>query len=300
MANIKEYIICNNVKWVDVTAPASAEMETLSKEYQLSPYLIRDCMEPGHLPKYDKIDNVHFLIFRYFSHNFHKRIASIQDLTNKIAIFYTQDFLITIHKSEIRFLESIRKKYIDTGDCSTVEDVVVKICWDVLESYNNPAQRLMEQVDFYENKIFLKKGTKDLLETLYYIKQQASMSNKILMMMFELVNHIYINNTNEAALQDLRDQHIKVQTFYSLVLEDVSNLTSLYMSFSAQRTNEVVKVLTIFSVFFLPVTFISSIYGMNFTYMPELQQKWGYPVLLIVMAIITGCIYFYFKRKKWL
>jgi magnesium transporter len=72
------------------------------------------------------------------------------------------------------------------------------------------------------------------------------------------------------------------------------------MSFAAQKTNEVVRVLTVFSVFFMPLTFIVGIYGMNFDFMPELKEKWGYPAALIFMAAVTAIIYFWFKRKKWL
>ncbi len=60
------------------------------------------------------------------------------------------------------------------------------------------------------------------------------------------------------------------------------------------------KVLTIFSVFFMPLTFIVGIYGMNFQYMPELQQRWGYPASLILMAAVSALIYGWFKRKDWL
>jgi magnesium transporter len=74
----------------------------------------------------------------------------------------------------------------------------------------------------------------------------------------------------------------------------------MYMSFSAQRTNDVMKVLVVFSAFFLPLTFIVGIYGMNFDYMPELRQHWGYPMVLFVMVLITIAIYAWFRRKRWL
>ena len=89
-----------------------------------------------------------------------------------------------------------------------------------------------------------------------------------------------------------------MRTLYGQVVEEVNNLMNLFMSFSAQRTNDVVKVLTIFSVFFMPLTFIVGIYGMNFEFMPELKQKWGYPGVMILMFIVTACIYIWFKRKK--
>jgi len=62
----------------------------------------------------------------------------------------------------------------------------------------------------------------------------------------------------------------------------------------------IIEILTIFSVFFMPLTFIVGIYGMNFENMPELRMRWGYPAVLISMVIITGIFYQWFKRKKWL
>jgi magnesium transporter len=138
------------------------------------------------------------------------------------------------------------------------------------------------------------------MEALYYIKREASLAHKVLMMMLEPINHMRAQAGQESLLQDVRDQHLKIQTMYEQVLEDVNNLMSLFFSFSAQRTNDVMKTLTVFSVFFLPLTFIAGIYGMNFAYMPELTKKWGYPGVLILMVVVTIGIYLWIKRKKWL
>jgi magnesium transporter len=72
------------------------------------------------------------------------------------------------------------------------------------------------------------------------------------------------------------------------------------MSYSAQKTNEVMKVLTIFSAYFLPLTFIVGVYGMNFELMPELRWKFGYPAVLLFMFIVFLVIYLWFRRRKWL
>ncbi|WP_207515388.1 magnesium transporter CorA family protein [Longitalea luteola] len=296
----KEQQIDGNIKWIDVTSPSVEEMAALSADYNLNPHIVRDCMQPEHLPKYEFIDDVNFLILRYYDHTASKHNATIQDITNKIAIFYTNDFILTIHKSDVPFLEKVRAKYVVTGKCSTVIDVLIHIAWNALESYDEPLNRLSEQVDFYEDQIMMKTSGRSHIEALYIIKRQASISHKILMLMQEPINHIYPRHGEEAAKQDLKDQHLKMQTLYTQVLEDVNNLLNLAMSFSAQRTSDVMKVLTIFSVFFMPLTFIVGIYGMNFEYMPELSAKWGYPGVLIIMGIVTGIIWFWFKRKKWL
>jgi len=296
----KEHPICTGINWIDITDPSTTEMQELAEKYHLNPYIVRDCMEPDHLPKYDLVDEVNFLILRFYAHDFNKLAATIQDLTNKIAIFYTDQFLLTIHKSEIAFMEIINKRHVAPGKCASVNDVVTRIIWHALESYDDPAQRLSEQIDFHENSIMVRKMTSDQLEALYYIKRQASISQKTLMLMLEPINHVRTTAEEEAALQDVKDQHLKMLTLYNQAVEDVNNLMNMYMSFSAQRTNEVMKILTIFSAFFLPLTFIVGIYGMNFEYMPELRQEWGYPTILFVMALVTIAIYAWFRRKKWL
>ena len=296
----KEQVVCENIKWIDITDPTTQEMEELSTEYKLNPNIVRDCMQPEHLPKYEFVDDVHFLILRFFSHTFDKRLVTIQDLTNKIAIFYADHFLITIHKAEAKFLDTIRIRSVISGKCSSSSQLLAQIVWQSLETYDEPANRLSEQVDFYENQIMLKNSGSDHVENLYLIKREASVSHKVLMLMLEPINHIYIKQGEETVLQDVRDQHLKMQTLYNQVLEDVNNLLNLSMSFSAQRTNEVMKVLTIFSVFFMPLTFIAGIYGMNFQFMPELNKKWGYPASLALMTVVSIIIYMWFKKKRWL
>jgi magnesium transporter len=83
-------------------------------------------------------------------------------------------------------------------------------------------------------------------------------------------------------------------------VDDVNNLLSIQLSLASHRTNEVVRVLTVFSVFFLPLTFIVGVYGMNFQHMPELREHWGYPAVLAGMALVTLAIYFWFRRRGWL
>ena len=296
----KEQIICEQIRWIDIIDPTHQEMEELSRDYNLNQNIVRDCMQPEHLPKYEYVDEVHFLILRYFSHSFEKKVFTIQDLTNKIAIFYSESFLITIHMTEAKFLDLIRNKYVAGGKCVSTTDLLTLIVWNSLETYDDPANRLSEQVDFYENQVMLKNSDTDPVEALYLIKREASIGHKVLMLMSEPINHIYIKPGEETKLQDVRDQHLKMQTLFNMVMEDCHNLLNLSMSFSSKKTNDVMKVLTKFSVFFLPITFIAGVYGMNFQFMPELGKKWGYPAALVLMAIVTGVIYVWFRKKKWM
>ena len=297
---ITEKINVNGIKWVDVVDPGVEEMSQLSLEFHLNEHTVKDCLEPEHLPKYefDEENGVHFLILRYIAHAADKRISSIQELTNKIAIFFTDQTVITIHKTETPFLEIIARRAGKKSGSAT--ELVTKIIWQALESFDDPAARLSEQLDFYENHVMLKKTSDEIIQALFYVKRQASLSQKVLLLMQEPINHIRVHAGEEMLIQDVKDQHLKMLTLYNQCLDGVNNLLTISMSFSAQKTNEVVRVLTVFSVFFMPLTFIVGIYGMNFDFMPELTEKWGYPAVLIFMAIVTAMIYFWFKRKKWL
>ena len=297
---IQEQNVCQDVVWTDVVAPSVQEMDELASKYNLNPYTVRDCLQPEHLPKYEYADDVHFLILRYYSHQTNGHSATIQELTNKIAIFYTEAFLITIHVAEAPFLGAVHRKFVSPGRCTSTTSLLSRILWDALETFDEPANRLSEKVDFYETQIMIKKTSEDYMEALFYIKREASLAHKVLMMMLEPINHIFGYSEEKVELQNVRDQHLKMQTLYGQVLEDVNNLMGMYMSYQAQRTNEVVKVLTLFSVFFMPLTFIAGIYGMNFDFMPELRQRWGYPAVLFTMVSVATVIYFYFRRKGWL
>jgi magnesium transporter len=80
----------------------------------------------------------------------------------------------------------------------------------------------------------------------------------------------------------------------------VSGMLDIYLSSLSKRMNEVMKVLTIIATIFIPLTFITGIYGMNFKYMPELQWRWGYAVVLFVMVLVAVVMLVYFRKKRWL
>lgn len=295
-----EYPVCNAALWTDITNPSEEEMEKISSEFHLNDHIVRDCMQPEHLPKYELVDDVQFLILRFYDPEEGKSIATIQELTNKIAVFYTEKFIITIHKANAGFLENIHTKFSNGKKCSSVTELVVNIIWHALETFDKPATDLSNELDFYESQVMMKSGRRDHVQALYLIKHKASVCHKVLLLMGEPINHQRAKKHEQSAVQDLRDQYLKMLTLYNQVLDDVNNLMHLSMSISSKRTNEIMRVLTIFSVFFMPLTFIVGIYGMNFKFMPELNQKWGYPGVLILMAFVSIVIYIWFKRKKWL
>jgi magnesium transporter len=101
-------------------------------------------------------------------------------------------------------------------------------------------------------------------------------------------------------LRDIYDHTIQVIDTIETFRDMLSGMLDIYLSSSSNRLNSVMKVLTVIATIFMPLSFIVGLYGMNFKYMPELEWRWGYPVVLIVMAVIAGWMLILFKRKKWL
>ena len=286
--------------WIDIAQPTEEDLRKISVQYNLHEYTLRDCLEPDHLPKHEDLGDTHFIITRILNEDQPKKVRTVQEISSKIAIFYNADFIITIHRRPQPFLEQVKNKYIETLKCKNTNELVTKICWYVLHSYDKPAIALSNEVDEYQEKIFLRALTPVMMEELYFIKRKADVCYKLLVLTGEVVNTIPPTKNDSVAFQDLLDLHVKLTHLYDQAHDDVAGLLNIYLSLSAQKTNEVMKVLTIFSVFFMPLTFIVGVYGMNFKFMPELNEKWGYPGVLTLMVVVSVGVYIWFKKKRWL
>jgi magnesium transporter len=168
----------------------------------------------------------------------------------------------------------------------------------MIETYSESAQELSDKIDLIEQIIFLKDYRKISLEDLYFQKSQTRISKKVLQLTQHVLHEMDIFEENKIAFQDIKDQLISLILTFDEVTDDSNNLMNMYLSVNAQKTNDVMKLLTVFSAFFLPLTFIVGIYGMNFKFMPELEGKYSYFIILGLMAILSILIFYWFRRKK--
>jgi magnesium transporter len=284
-------------EWIDVSNPTMEELEELGAKYKLHPSAVQDCMQPEHLPKYELIDDVHFIICRYYDADCAKNSDSIPELSRKIAIFFTKDFVITIHRKDFEQYEELKQKLSLNNNAF---DTVCKVVKSAFATYEEPVMKVDKEIDFYESRIFLKKKIPDLLKNLYLIKRKSYIIRKLFNLSKEIVDNLGIIHKNNPMQQDLEDYYVKYDTQIEEVYDSINSLLNIYISLSSQRTNEVMRTLTVFTAFFLPLTFIVGVYGMNFKFMPELDKPLGYPAVLFLMFAITVFIWVWFKRKGWI
>jgi magnesium transporter len=287
-------------KWVDILEPNAEELHEVSKQYGIHEAFIADVLQPEHLPKYEPVGNTSFFILRYYSAKGDTKVDTIQGLTNKIAIFQTVDLVITIHRLEVDFINDLKKNLTDTGQCKGTFHLLNRLIKAVFQGYEAPAHALAKEIDFFESQTFLKQNPPPALKGLYHVKRHLEVCHRLLILSKDILERIDDPEHQDPNTRDTRDLYIRMLTLFDTMSENTNNLLTLYFSISAQRTNEVIRVLTIFSVFFMPLTFIVGIYGMNFDFMPELRWKVGYPGVMFFMVAVTLMIYFWFKRRNWL
>lgn len=290
----------NPFEWVDLTNPSQQELEALAQQYNLYPTIVKDCLEPDHLPKFEAINEVSFVITRLYHPAKDKDADTIQELTSKIAIFYGNDFVLTVHRWEQPLLQTVKTQFVDNHKCRSTSALALHIVQSTLTSYLDPGLKLANDLDAYESTIFLQKRAPNVLQQLYYLKRKASAARRLLSLSQDILNAVRRIEGQSPLLQDTQDLLVKLETLYTQLEESASHLLDIYLSLASQRTNEVMRVLTVFSAFFLPLTFIVGVYGMNFKYMPELDWHLGYSAVWLLMITVTLCVFVWFKRKGWI
>ncbi len=298
VSNLTEGKDCS-YEWIDITDPKPDELWQIAKKYGLQEESVLDCMQRGHLPKYEQLKNYTFIILRIYL-DIEKDADTVQELTNKIAIFITDKFIITIHRNYLPALELLGRELLNEKECSKPQHVLVEIVKSGLHTYDDPGKQLTELIEYYETQVFLTTRKVSLLKGMYLIKRKLDVIRRLLLLTHDIVDKIDAPGSINAYTRDVRDLYVKQKSLFDSLSENTNHLMNIYFNISSQRTNETMRVLTIFSVFFMPLTFIVGIYGMNFHNMPELSWQYGYPATIAAMAIVTIIIYTWFRRKKWL
>jgi len=284
--------VFESFKWIDIENPIKEDLEKINKELGLNYYLIKDSLEKGHLPKYEKNYKVEFYIFRAYTSDIKLHIDEVGEMSNKIAFFLYEDKLITIHRAHFNFLNIHEEKHIK------IYEFFLRIVKLMLDTFKKPTIDLSNNISEIERTIFLKDHRTILLEELYYIKSQSRILKKILQITQSVIEQSSQNFIASFQYQDIKDELLNLLTYNEESVENSNQLMNTYLSISDQKNNEVVRLLTIFSAFFLPLTFIAGVYGMNFKFMPELNWEWGYYFSIVLMVVIVLVIYFWFRKKR--
>ncbi len=293
--------------WIDFEGPSPSDLQKIGERFHLHKTSIQDCLDPEHLPKYELIDGLHFMILRAPEDQPPKDGVSVQDLTRKVALFLGPQYLITIHRTDMNCIQ--KAEGLKSSLQSTQIEYVCAMINSVLKSYETRIDLFFSDLESHEASVFAVPGSRVFkLKSAYYFKRKTFVFKMVLKMTRDVVTKLSQSfNDATPALQDIKENCDSLYFYVDELYENVTTLINLHVSLSTQKTTEasyktgeVVRILTIFSIFLLPLNVITGIYGMNFELMPELKSPWGYPAALSAMGLILVSIYFLMNKKGWL
>lgn len=286
--------------WIDISEPTLEDFETLKIKYQLHEASIKDCLQIGQLPKIEEFENYHFLIIRSIPTRFDNFSDTLTEITERISVFFSDKFVITVHRGNIEYLEKLVDNF-PFNKLNSSKLFINHLTSEALKTFENLViNKLNTQLDSYEEMVFLNRRKKDFLRQLYYIKRQIDLIRIILTLYKDIVDFFHLSAFKNIYTQDLKDIYARSSTLYRNISENTAQLLSVYFNIESNHTNDIMRTLTIISVFFMPLTFIVGVYGMNFKNMPELEWYYGYPAIMLAMAVLAALIYYWFKKRRWL
>jgi magnesium transporter len=293
-------------QWFDLIAPTSEDLDQLSEEFQIPRALLQDCLDPVKLPKYEKSYNIQFFLFRVFDKNSAPQAENVPTLTRKIAVFMGAGFLITIHRMAepeiFTFSQKCLEHTLELEDQPITPNIIfAKLFEEGMRTFYSPLEKIEDELEEFESQLFSKEFHPQRFQTLHHHRRKLSLFKRLLFHSQDLA--LRVNPANEVErinFQDLKETLAHLLFITDELLEDTTNLLNLQISLASQKTNEVMRVLTIFSVFFMPLTFIVGVYGMNFKFMPELEWQLGYFIVWGAMLSVTFVIWTWFRRKGWI
>ncbi|BFO64186.1 CorA family divalent cation transporter [Chryseobacterium sp. ES2] len=287
-------------EWVDVEAPTLEDLKFLHERYEINNLLLEDTMDPNHLPKYEEDGNVKFFLLRESTELERKNLNTISDISTKIGIFLVENTIITIHRMKTRSISETKKKVSLIQEDLKPQQIMLMIAILIMKSFDDESLSLFETMDNIENEIFLKNTNHtSQIRRLYKLKRKSGLNSRVLVISTDAIDKFKLLNLQDSEIVDLKDKHKDVVADFDHLNIQITNLISMFLALSDQKANQVMKVLAIYSVYFLPITFIAGVYGMNFDNMPELHHKYGYFITLGAMATVVISTFIYVRRRQW-
>lgn len=288
-------------EWIDVESPTEEDLDFLHQKYHINMLLLEDTIDANHLPKFEQDGGVNFFLMRENTQLERSNLNTISDISTKLGLFLLDGIIITIHRMKNRSIYEFTTEIDLPGNELIMRDeIALNLALKVIKSYDDESQRLMEKMDAIESEIFLKNSNhSNHIRRLYRLKRKSGLNTRILNISTVWVEKFKLLSLEDTSVTDLRDKHKDVIADFEHFNTQIANLISMFLAMSDQKANQVMKMLAIYSMYFFPITFIAGIYGMNFTFMPELNLKYGYFLTLGLMALIAIITFLYVRKKGW-
>ncbi len=291
--------------WVNLDESLSRQViEPIAEVFGLHPLAIQDALRERHPPKLEAFDDTTFILLKGLSAD----VAELEYSTIQLAIFIGPRFLLTRHSAPSVSVTTLKQELAVNPRLALqggAEGLALRLCKILSGRYLKLLLGLEPRLEKLEDEILIDTED-DILAELINKKTELKKLRRVFLYHQQIFRQLQddadftVFRQRIHELNDVYEQQERASSLASLYYELASDLVDGYLSVSAHRLNEIMKVLTIVAAIFIPLTFLAGIYGMNFDNMPELHSTVGYFVVLVVMAIIAVALLVLFRKKRWL
>ncbi len=293
------------VVWYTVDGVHNVEiLKTLGENFGLHPLVVEDIGNTTQRPKLEGFDGYNFLAAKMITYD--GKASRIH--TEHISMVYGEGYVLLFLQDPGDLFAPIRQR-IESGKGrirSHGSDYLVYALVDaIVDYYFHVLEEVGERLEKLEDEVVVR-PTISTLRAIHNMKRELIALRRSIWPMREVVNAMARDEVSFASsgvkifLRDLYDHTVHVIDSVETMRDIITGTLDIYLSSVSNRLNEVMKVLTVMSSIFIPLTFIVGIYGMNFHYMPELEWRWGYPAVWVAMLSISAALMMLFKRKRWM
>ncbi len=293
--------------WLDLESPTEQESRVLAEVFHFHPLAIEDALQDYGHPKIDTFDDHVFMIVHGIDFGKLNLEKSMDIGTLELDIFVGDRYMVTHHGDPA--VRSIRELHKDVCEPGHRPWVSVRLLHRLLDRLVDNFLPVMDQVgaklEILEDQI-IHNPVPDLLEKVLEAKKSIQKIRRMtahqrLILESLARGHLeLIPRESLAFFRDIYDHFVRVADLAEAYREGAQSAVEAYLSMSANKTNEIMKVLTQISTVMLPLTFIAGIYGMNFDSMPELRWVYGYPFAVGLMVVTAAGLLIWFRRRHWL
>jgi magnesium transporter len=293
------------VTWINVDGLHEIKVvEEIGKCFNLHPLILEDIVDTDQRPKIKDFRDYIFIVLKMLYYD--KEDNEIQ--VEQVSLILGKNYVISFQEREGDVFNAIRERIRNNiGRIRKLgADYLVYALIDaIIDNYFIIIEKLGEKIENLEDKVSSRPKPANL-RVIHRLKRDLIFLRKSVWPLREVISilergesSLILESTN-VYLRDIYGHTIQVMDTVETLRDMTSGMLEIYLSSVSNRMNEIMKMLTIVATIFIPLTFITGIYGMNFRYMPEIKWFWGYPIVLLGMLIIGIVMVIYFKRKKWM
>lgn len=290
--------------WINLTGLQNVNhISEIGTHFNIHPLVLEDVLNTNHRPKSELFDHYLFFILKLFTLSEDKEHHQFE----QVSIILGKNYILSFQEKDGDVFNALRARLNDNSSklrSHRVDYLFYRLVDTTVDSYYYTLEHIGDKIELLEDRL-QENPTKEDYKEIQELKRDLIFLRKSIYPLREAIakitkeNKNLIDQENITYFNDVYDHCIHVIDTIETYRDLASTLMDLYMTAMSNKMNEVMKVLTVISTIFIPITFIAGLYGMNFQYMPELTQHWGYPITLIVMASLVISMLIYFKIKKW-